>query len=148
MTGWALPEPGDIVWCVFPELPDLEPGPKPRPALVVTVPVPLVAAVTPKAPAPEVVAEARLAAILPPPETADTPSLLAPAVESVPHLMVIDPVPCVRAVTADELAPVVVTVGQPPTLTEPVGLEALAMMPAPLAVVTAPVLTVTSPRND
>ena len=34
MTIWfALPEPGDIVWCRFPE--DLpEPGPKPRPALV------------------------------------------------------------------------------------------------------------------
>ncbi len=37
MSAWALPEPGDIVWCVFPELPDIEPGPKPRPALVVTV---------------------------------------------------------------------------------------------------------------
>jgi hypothetical protein len=29
-----LPTPGDIVWCLFPELPELNPGPKPRPALV------------------------------------------------------------------------------------------------------------------
>jgi hypothetical protein len=34
---WSLPAPGDIVWCLFPELPGLEPGPKPRPALVVAV---------------------------------------------------------------------------------------------------------------
>lgn len=37
MATWALPAAGDIVWCVFPELPALVPGPKPRPALVVTV---------------------------------------------------------------------------------------------------------------
>lgn len=36
-AGWALPAPGDIVWCVFPELPDMQPGPKPRPALVIAV---------------------------------------------------------------------------------------------------------------
>jgi len=34
---WKLPAPGDIVWCLFPEVPGLEPGPKPRPALVVNV---------------------------------------------------------------------------------------------------------------
>lgn len=31
-----LPEPGDIVWCYFPQLPG-KPGPKPRPALVLKV---------------------------------------------------------------------------------------------------------------
>lgn len=31
-----LPEPGDIVWCHFPQLPG-KPGPKPRPALVLQV---------------------------------------------------------------------------------------------------------------
>ena len=36
-TNWKLPAPGDIVWCLFPELPDIEPGPKPRPALVMSV---------------------------------------------------------------------------------------------------------------
>lgn len=36
-TNWKLPAPGDIVWCLFPELPDIEPGPKPRPALVMRV---------------------------------------------------------------------------------------------------------------
>jgi hypothetical protein len=35
--NWNLPAPGDIVWCMFPEVPDIEPGPKPRPALVVSV---------------------------------------------------------------------------------------------------------------
>ena len=35
--AWKPPSPGDIVWCHFPELPDLNPGPKPRPALVTTV---------------------------------------------------------------------------------------------------------------
>ncbi len=35
--NWKLPAPGDIVWCLFPEVPDIEPGPKPRPALVMTV---------------------------------------------------------------------------------------------------------------
>ncbi|MGA8513291.1 MAG: type II toxin-antitoxin system PemK/MazF family toxin [Burkholderiaceae bacterium] len=34
---WPKPEAGDIVWCQFPHLPNLEPGPKPRPALVVRV---------------------------------------------------------------------------------------------------------------
>ena len=34
---WNLPAPGDIVWCLFPEVPDIDPGPKPRPALVVSV---------------------------------------------------------------------------------------------------------------
>lgn len=35
--SWKLPAPGDIVWCLFPEVPDIEPGPKPRPALVLSV---------------------------------------------------------------------------------------------------------------
>lgn len=35
--NWKLPAPGDIVWCLFPEIPDSEPGPKPRPALVMSV---------------------------------------------------------------------------------------------------------------
>jgi hypothetical protein len=35
--SWPLPAAGDIVWCVFPELPDPQPGPKPRPALVLSV---------------------------------------------------------------------------------------------------------------
>jgi hypothetical protein len=35
--GWALPAPGDVVWCLFPEVPGLVPGPKPRPALVIAV---------------------------------------------------------------------------------------------------------------
>ena len=34
---WVLPAPGDIVWCLFPEVPGMEPGPKPRPALVMRV---------------------------------------------------------------------------------------------------------------
>lgn len=34
---WELPSPGDIVWCRFPQQPRDEPGPKPRPALVVSV---------------------------------------------------------------------------------------------------------------
>lgn len=34
---WAPPAAGDIVWCLFPELPDSNPGPKPRPALVLSV---------------------------------------------------------------------------------------------------------------
>lgn len=36
-ANWKSPSPGDIVWCQFPELPDSNPGPKPRPALVTTV---------------------------------------------------------------------------------------------------------------
>lgn len=35
--SWPPPAPGDIVWCLFPELPDSNPGPKPRPALVLSV---------------------------------------------------------------------------------------------------------------
>ena len=35
--NWKPPAPGDIVWCFFPEIPDLEPGPKPRPAIVLRV---------------------------------------------------------------------------------------------------------------
>jgi len=34
---WESPEPGDIVWCHFPQRPRDVPGPKPRPALVVAV---------------------------------------------------------------------------------------------------------------
>ena len=34
---WPKPEAGDIVWCHFPHLPDMQPGPKPRPALIVRV---------------------------------------------------------------------------------------------------------------
>lgn len=34
---WPEPEAGDIVWCHFPHLPQLDPGPKPRPALIVRV---------------------------------------------------------------------------------------------------------------
>jgi hypothetical protein len=36
-THWRPPAVGEIVWCHFPELPALEPGPKPRPGLVVGV---------------------------------------------------------------------------------------------------------------
>ena len=35
--AWNLPAPGDIVWCLFPEVPNIEPGPKPRPAIVLSV---------------------------------------------------------------------------------------------------------------
>ena len=34
---WPEPDAGDIVWCQFPHLPQLVPGPKPRPALVLDV---------------------------------------------------------------------------------------------------------------
>ena len=34
---WPAPEPGDIVWCRFPQRPRDIPGPKPRPALVISV---------------------------------------------------------------------------------------------------------------
>lgn len=34
---WELPSPGDIVWCRFPQRPRDVPGPKPRPALVISV---------------------------------------------------------------------------------------------------------------
>lgn len=36
--GWfPPPEPGDIVWCRFPEVRFPKPGPKPRPALVLQI---------------------------------------------------------------------------------------------------------------
>ncbi len=34
---WSPPEPGDILWCRFPERPRGTSGPKPRPALVLEV---------------------------------------------------------------------------------------------------------------
>jgi hypothetical protein len=34
---WESPDPGDILWCCFPQRPRDIPGPKPRPALVVSV---------------------------------------------------------------------------------------------------------------
>lgn len=34
---WPAPRPGDIVWCRFPEDLAVQPGPKPRPALVTAV---------------------------------------------------------------------------------------------------------------
>ena len=34
---WPEPLAGDIVWCHFPHLPTLDPGPKPRPSLVLEV---------------------------------------------------------------------------------------------------------------
>ncbi len=34
---WEPPDPGDIVWCRFPQRPRDKPGPKPRPALVLSV---------------------------------------------------------------------------------------------------------------
>jgi PemK-like, MazF-like toxin of type II toxin-antitoxin system len=37
LRTWPSPAPGDIVWCLFPEIPDVEPGPKPRPAIVMGV---------------------------------------------------------------------------------------------------------------
>ena len=36
-SPWKPPVVGDILWCHFPELPDVDPGPKPRPALVAQV---------------------------------------------------------------------------------------------------------------
>ena len=39
MAPWKPPVVGDVLWCHFPELPDVDPGPKPRPALVVQVTV-------------------------------------------------------------------------------------------------------------
>jgi hypothetical protein len=35
VVWWPKPEAGDIVWCHFPYLPATEPGPKPRPALLI-----------------------------------------------------------------------------------------------------------------
>jgi hypothetical protein len=34
---WPEPEAGAIVWCRFPDTPELKPAPKPRPALILTV---------------------------------------------------------------------------------------------------------------
>lgn len=34
---WSSPPAGDIVWCMFPYLPDLASGRKPRPVLVVKI---------------------------------------------------------------------------------------------------------------
>lgn len=31
IQAWPLPAPGDIIWCLFPEVPNIEPGPKQRP---------------------------------------------------------------------------------------------------------------------
>ena len=36
-TNWKLPAPGGIVWCLIPEVSNIEPGPKPRPAFVMSV---------------------------------------------------------------------------------------------------------------
>lgn len=36
-SGYPAPEVGDIVWCRFPEHEALKPGPKPRPAIVLSV---------------------------------------------------------------------------------------------------------------
>lgn len=36
-TAYALPSPGDIVWCRFPEDARLKPAPKPRPVLILAV---------------------------------------------------------------------------------------------------------------
>ncbi len=36
-SPWKPPAVGDILWCHFPQAPELLPGPKPRPALVVRV---------------------------------------------------------------------------------------------------------------
>ena len=37
LRWWPAPEAGEIVWCHFPQDRGIEPGPKPRPALVVKV---------------------------------------------------------------------------------------------------------------
>ena len=37
MAHWPQPHAGDIVWCHFPHLPGLAPGPKPRPVLIIKV---------------------------------------------------------------------------------------------------------------
>jgi hypothetical protein len=34
---WGAPSIGDFVWCLFPQLPNCNPGPKPRPALIIGV---------------------------------------------------------------------------------------------------------------
>ena len=65
------------------------------PVLVVTVPGPVVLAVTPYEPTPEVVFEVVLTSTGPPLETAKTPLLLSPVVVSAPQLIVTEPVPLV-----------------------------------------------------
>lgn len=37
LAWWPQPMSGDVLWCHFPHLPELEPGPKPRPDLVMEV---------------------------------------------------------------------------------------------------------------
>ena len=37
MKAFAPPAPGDIVWCRFPRVEGISPGPKPRPALILAV---------------------------------------------------------------------------------------------------------------
>ena len=37
MKAFPAPAPGDIVWCRFPQVGGLGPGPKPRPALILAV---------------------------------------------------------------------------------------------------------------
>lgn len=37
IKAYPAPEPGDIVWCRFPEDKTIQPGPKPRPALILSV---------------------------------------------------------------------------------------------------------------
>ena len=61
--------------------------------------------------------------------------------------MVTDPDPAVCPTTAVELIPVVDTLGQPPISIEPVAPNAVAMIPALLTVLIAPVLTVTFPAG-
>lgn len=36
-ASWKPPEIGEIVWCHFPEMPETQPGPKPRPALILEI---------------------------------------------------------------------------------------------------------------
>ena len=36
-TSYPAPEPGDIAWCRFPEFENIHPGPKCRPALILSV---------------------------------------------------------------------------------------------------------------
>ena len=37
VSTWKAPEIGDLVWCNFPEFDRQQPGPKPRPAIVISV---------------------------------------------------------------------------------------------------------------
>ena len=37
LTPWPAPFEGDMLWCNFPQFPSLDPGPKPRPVLVLQV---------------------------------------------------------------------------------------------------------------